>query len=207
LKWEYIPGQKNIADALSRMPCLHLYVTTRSHTQQVADVDVKPSGEASTGSPIRRKRKREAEREPSDEEPVAASRSTRFGQTDVAGESEGTQVPDGTVEQGGERSVTPNNEDESLDVKQKANAGTFLDRIRPASTEDAVLDRKGFRKRFTKRDGLWWKPTAGEHMALYIPQDEGSALSKNALNGYVSSCYGQHIRTHLDRLGQQGSGL
>ncbi len=76
-----------MAAALSKMPCLHLYVTTRSHTQQVADVNVEPVGEASTGSPIRWKRKREAERELPDEEFVAASWSNRFGQTDVARES------------------------------------------------------------------------------------------------------------------------
>ena len=42
IEWEYIPGQRNIADALSRMPTLRLYVTTRA--QQVSDVGEKPFG-------------------------------------------------------------------------------------------------------------------------------------------------------------------
>ncbi len=54
---KYIPGHRNIADALSRMPCLSLYVTTRSQAQQAPDVRVEPDGEALTGSPIKPKRK------------------------------------------------------------------------------------------------------------------------------------------------------
>ena len=45
--WEYIPGRKNIADALSTMPCLSLYVTTRSQAQQASDAGVKPTDGAS----------------------------------------------------------------------------------------------------------------------------------------------------------------
>jgi len=193
LEWEYIPGQKNIADALSRLPCLHLYVTTRSRTQRVADVDVRPSGEASAGSPIRWKRKREAERGPSNEEPVVASRRNRFGQTDVAGESEGTQVPDGTVEQGRQPSVTQNNEDESLEDKQEVNEASFLDRIRQASKRDAILTQKGLRKRPIERDGLWWKTTEGEHMALYIPKDVGSALSLECIEWVHVHPFSGHV--------------
>ena len=46
IEWEYIPGKKNLADALSRMPCLSLYVTTRSQAHQVTDVGVSPTGGA-----------------------------------------------------------------------------------------------------------------------------------------------------------------
>jgi len=101
-------------------------------------------------------------------EPVVASRSNRFGQTNVAGDSEGTQVPDDTLEQGGEPGVTPNDEDESLDVKQKANEASFLDKIRQASLKDADLTRKGMRRRLIERDGWWWQATEGRQMALYI---------------------------------------
>ena len=69
-----------------------------------------------------------------------------------------------------------NNEDESLEDKQKVNEASFLDRIRQPSKRDAILTQKGLRKRPIERDGLWWKTTEGEHMALYIPKDVGSAL-------------------------------
>ena len=70
------------------------------------------------GTPIRWKRKPEAERESPNEEHMAASRSDPLGQTDVVRVREGTHIPEGIVEQGREPTVTPDKEVEPLDVKQ-----------------------------------------------------------------------------------------
>jgi len=74
-----------------------------------------------------------------------------------------------------------------------SNEASFLDRIRQARPTDAVLIRKGLRKRLIERDGLWWKATEGEHMALYIPQDEGSALRQDCIEWVHVHPFSGHV--------------
>jgi len=157
------------------------------------DAGAEPSGETSAGSRIRWKRKREAKRDLPDEEPVASSRSNRFGQTDVARVSEGAQVPEGTIEQGGEPSVTPNKEIETLDVRQKANEASFIARIRHASLKYADLTRKDIKERHVERDGLWWKATEEEHLSLYIPRNASSALRQEYIEWVHIHPFNGHV--------------
>ena len=193
LEWEYIPGQKNIADALSRMPCLHLYVTTRSHTQRVTDVVVEPTGEASTDLPIKRKPLAEAEKKSPDEGPVGASKINPLGEKDVTGVLEETAVPEGTVQQGREPSATSEPECEPLDDRQKANEANFIARVKQANINDVDLTKRKIYKRLTQKDGLWWKPTQGEHMALYIPEDADSALRKECMEWVHIHPFSGHV--------------
>ena len=117
IEWEYIPGQKNITDALSRMPGLSLYVTTRSQAQQVTDVGVKPAGGASTGSLTSPR----IERRPRDEGPVDASLTSPRIEKDAAGAPEKATASDGTGEQSKALGSRQTDTDVSLEEKQKAN--------------------------------------------------------------------------------------
>ena len=137
------------------MPCLHLYVTTRSHTQRVTDAGVDPSGEASAGAHTRRKLKREAERESQDEGSVDASLTTSQGKKDVARVSEGTDVLEDMGEQGGKPSVTPNIESQSLDDRKKADEADFIERVRRASVIDTDLNRRTIRRKLIQEQALW----------------------------------------------------
>ena len=161
LEWEYIPGEKNVADALSRMPCLSLYVTTRSQAQQVTDVvAVKPVGRAPTGNPINI-----AERGSHDEASVAAC-PTRCTETDAAREPEGVNTPEGAGGQGGKLGGL---QDNIRATEQEESESTFLERLREAGPQDDKVYQKNFKKRFLYKEGLYWRNTGAPNLALYVP--------------------------------------
>ena len=139
IEWEYIQGPKNIADALSRMPCLHLYVTTRSQAQRVSDAAVGPSGKAAAGSPTNRKCKRMDEREPRDEGPVATSPTRPRAETDVAGAPDEAHASEGTEQQSREPGAMQDNPEVPLEDRQQANEANFLERVREAAYADEDL--------------------------------------------------------------------
>ena len=192
IEWEYIPGQKNIADALSRMPCLSLYVTTRSQAQQVTDVGVKPAGGAPTG-PLTSPR---IERRPRDEGPVDASLTSPRIEKDAAGAPEKATASDGTGEQSKVLGSRHTDTDVSLEEKQKANESNFLARVKDAGTQDGSLLVKNFKRRLLQKEGLWWKETAGENMALYIPQTAGNALRDECIAWVHVHPFTGHVGIH-----------
>ena len=102
-EWEYIPGQKNIADALSRMPCLSLYVTTRSQAQQASDADVKPTGRASEDRLT--DQENPETRRSLDEGPGEASLTTPLDKGDATGALEEATTSDSAGQQSGEPRV------------------------------------------------------------------------------------------------------
>ena len=202
IEWEYIPGHRNIADALSRMPFLSLYVTTRSQTQQAPDVRVKPDGEALTGSLIKPKRKQGWEKELLDEGSVAASpikpkRKQRW-EKDVTGALEEANASEGTEEQSRklETLVTEENKNENLDERLKANEQEFLNRIKEASIQDEALTGRNFRRKLLKKHDVWWNTTKADYMALYVPKDAGNALRNECIEWVHVHPFTGHVGMH-----------
>ena len=193
IEWEYIPGQKNIADALSRMPCLHLYVTTRSQAQQISDAAIELSGEVAAGSPINRKRKRMSERESLDEEPAAASPTNLRAERDVTGVPDDNTISEGTGQQSRKPSALLDSQNMPLEGRALANEANFLERVREAEAADESLQRKGFRKRLTQEQGLWWKNVEGEHLALYVPQNADNTLRQECLEWVHVHPFSGHV--------------
>ena len=202
IEWEYIPGHKNIADALSRMPCLSLNVTTRSQAQQVPDVMVDSNGEALTGSPIKPKRKQGCKKELLDEGSEAASlikpKQKRRWEKDVTGPLEEANASEGTEEQSSrvETLVAEENKNENLDERLKANDQEFWNRIKEASIRDEALKGRNFRKKLLKKHDVWWNTTKADYMTLYVPKDAENA-SRNECIEWV------HVHPFTGHVGMQ----
>ena len=198
IEWEHIAGHKNIADVLSRKPCLSLYVTTRSQAQQATDAGVDPSGETPAGSPISRKSHQKVERELRDEELEAASPiSPRVERDRARVPDEPTPHSDGTERQGPKQSAAANTNDtdeQGLDEKVRAREYTYLQQIRDAYQHDVLLKFKNFRRKIIYRDGLWWRP-GGENIAMYIPQgrDKPDALRLECIQWVHDHPFGGHV--------------
>ena len=190
IEWEYIPGQRNIADALSRMPTLRLYVTTRSQAQQVSDVGVKPSGRALADSLISPR----VEKESHDKGPVDASLISPRVEKDVDGASDRGN----TLKDAGQMSRTPevmrDSDDMPLDDRRQANEADFLDRVRAACQDDSSLRNRSFRKRFASQHGLFWRGMEGqEDMPMYVPENSGNALRNECIEWLHIHPFAGHV--------------
>ena len=75
----------------------------------------------------------------------------------------------------------------------RANEGNFLEQIREAEAADESLQRKGFRKRLTQEQGLWWKNVEGEHLALYVPQNADNTLRQECLEWVHVHPFSGHV--------------
>ena len=199
IEWEYIPGQRNIADALSRMPSLRLHVTTRLQAQQVADAGVKPSGGTPAGPAISPR----GERGSHDEGPVGVSAISPRGERGASG------APDkgNTLEGAGQEGREPEELREvPLEERQQLNEANFLERVRAAYPGDTALQgTKQFKKKLVSQAGLFWRSTEGkEDMPMYIPKDPGNALRNECIEWLHIHPFSGHVgmRRTLELLGR-----
>ncbi len=205
IEWQHIAGHKNIADVLSRKPCLSLYVTTRSQAHQVSDAGVDLSGKASAGSRINPC----GETGLLDEGPGVSSRIKPKAKTGAArvpdeqtSHSEGTEQRGGT--QGTEADIThaeadifQHEEERELETQKQIHEDEFLQRVRNAYKHDTGLKSKTVRKRLTCKEGLWWK-SENQHDTLYVPQGaiDPDALRTECMQWVHDHPFGGHVGMH-----------
>ena len=158
IEWEYIAGHTNMADVLSRKPCLSLYVTTRSQAHRATDAGADPSGDAPAGSPTSPKSNQKVERGLRDEGPEAASpTSPRVERDDARVLDEPTTLSEGTERPGQKQRAAADTNDtgeQVLDERVRANEDKFLQQVRDVYRNYPLLKTKNFRRKIICRDGL-----------------------------------------------------
>ena len=150
------------------------------------------------GSLSKQKRKRLEEQEPHDEGPVAASLSTPKAEQGAAGVPEEASALEGTGGQGEQLGDMHTKEGENLNDRQRLNEADFLKRVREHSLHDNTLRHRKNRKssKSFQKDGLWWRKTGAEQMALYIPPDEGNALRNECIEWVHKHPFTGHVGVH-----------
>ena len=157
LEWVHTPGLKNVADALSRMPCLTLYVTTRSRAHREKGVAEPTAPALATEGSQMCPRANGTPRAPS---PVStptcrkAKGAAEAPSTEAATEVTPTDVP----------AAAASEQDDQAQINQDQ----FLAELRGAYQGDAWLKDKHHRKVLRQHHDFWWRGDA-----LYIPE-EGS---------------------------------
>ena len=115
---------------------------------------------------------------------------------DATGAPEKATASDGTGEQSKALGSRQTDTDVSLEEKQKANESNFLARVKDAGTQDGSMLVKNFKRRLLQKEGLWWKDTAAENMALYIPKTAGNALRNECIAWVHVHPFTGHVGIH-----------